>query len=590
MRDFEDKTCADCARFRVSNAGCTYTKDISEGIIKADDSACDDFKPKPKEKKERHIEKTSGLAEEGYFESIYHGVEPRFLVLKDDEFNIIEKVSVNEKQFYPKERQKFPYDPFGYYPSQIPNRDELFWQVRAEFHTFIDVESIWKDVLSSCVLLTYQQEKLLTVPYIYVFGDNESGKSTVLQLLKFLCYRPLYGVTVPSADVYGYLEDVEALGCILEDEIQGVEKDTEKIKVYKAGYKRGAVVPRTLLLQHDRVIKYYNTFCFKACASEQIPQVKGFRERFIEIPMVEGYPEKEWTDITEQDSKRLHDLRNMLLKWRMLSREWHLPNPELPMKGRLKELWKPILQIIHDLPVYQTLANFVEEQRNERLNAKQNTLEGHIVKIVTELHNQSKANPVPHIPFQTIWLELAADLDGKIDEKRPHVMDTSEFFQVTKNKVGYRLREVLSGKSKMVRERVEDNDSLIRAYTFDREKIRRIAKKYGYDLVAEFQSLTSSERPQTSISTSKTIENNVEKCPNVPMEVSKLRNSATNSERQGFTLKPIAPAEKCELCGEYAVEFSFLNDGREVRRCKPCIKRMRGSGIVFKTEFSEALQ
>ena len=126
-------------------------------------------------------------------------------------------------------------------------------------------------MLTGCVLLSYHQEKFQTVPYIYVYGDNESGKSTVLQVLKFLCYRPMYGVTVPSADIYGFLEDSDAIGCILEDEVQGIHKDTDKIKIYKAGYKQGAVVPRTIITQHDRIIKYYNTFCFKACASEQIP-------------------------------------------------------------------------------------------------------------------------------------------------------------------------------------------------------------------------------------------------------------------------------------------------------------------------------
>lgn len=586
MRDSEKKTCGDCSKWMKNP--CPYLNRAREGIIDKSDKACEEFQSKGN--KERRLEKVSGLAEEGWFEAIYHNGIPCFLVLENNEFSVLETVSCNGKTFYPKEEQKFPYEPYNYNPGQVPNREELFWKIRNEFHSFVDVESIWKEVFSSFVLLSYQQEKLLTVPYLYIFGDNESGKTTVLQLLNLLCYRPLFGVTIPAADLYGYLEDSEGAGVILEDELQGIDKDIDKLKIYKSGYKRGACVPRTLITQHDRVIKYYPTFCLKACASEQIPQVKGFRERFIEIPMVEGYPEKEWADITEEDLERLHDLRNMLLKWRMLSREWHLPNPELLMKGRLKELWKPILQITHDLSIYQTLANFVEEQRNERLYVKQNTLEGHIVKIVTDLHNQSKANSAPYIPFQTIWLELAADLDGKIDDKKPHVMDTSEFFQVTKNKVGYRLREVLSGRSRMVRERVEDSDSLIRAYTFDREKLGRIAKKYGYDLVSKFQSLTSSEKAQAPVSTPKTIENNIERCSTVPVEVSKLRNSDTNFERQGFPLKPIAPAEKCELCGTHAVEFSFLNDGREVRRCRPCIDRMRSSGIVFKTEFSESLQ
>jgi len=496
---------------------------LNQAACLPSDSACEKFEAKKKEKKPKPMYKDSGVSDQGPFEAIYHNNLPAFLVRAGDQFEVWETVTYNGKTFQPKDVKRVPYQPYGFFKGKLPSREELFWKVRNEFHSFVDVESVWKDLLAACALLTYQQEKLLTVPYVFVYGDNESGKSTVLQLLKFLCYRPMYGVTVPAADIYGYLEDVDSIGCVLEDEVQGIRKDIDKIKIYKAGYKEGAVVPRTILTQHDRIIKYYNTFSFKACASERIPQVKGFRERFIEISMVEGFPEKEWTDITAEDLKRLHDLRNMLLKWRMLSREWQLPNPQVSMRGRLKELWKPILQIIHGLTVYETLANFVNEQKNERLAAKQNTLEGHIVKVVTELHNEARMNPVPYLPFQTIWFKLAEDLDGKIDDKKPHVMDTSEFFNVTKNKVGYRLREVLSGKSKTVREK----DVTVKAYEFSHEKLRRIAKKYGYELVTKLPLLPSSEGAQAPNSTLRNIKNNVKKSLDTPLQNGNISNSVT---------------------------------------------------------------
>jgi len=524
MPSSKQKVCGDCEkRLTPECPRCEY-KNHEENIAAClpTDSACDKFKQKKRQRKRKPTYKDSGTSDEGPFEAIYHKGKPSFLIKTKEGFGISETVTYNGETFHPKDVKRVPYLPFGYYQGEVSNREDLFWKIRREFQRFIDVEPIWIDVLSACVLLSYQQEKLQTAPYIFVYGDNESGKSTVLQLLKFLCYRPMYGVTVPAADIYGYLEDVDAIGCVLEDEIQGIDKDTDKIKIYKAGYKEGAVVPRMFITQHDRIIKYYNTFCFKACASERIPSVKGFRERFIEISMVEGVPEKEWTDMTPEDLQRLHDLRNMLLKWRMLNREWRLPNPQVSMRGRLKELWKPILQVTDGLTIYETLANFVDEQKNERLAAKQNTLEGHLVKVVTELHNQAKDDPA-HIPFQTIWFALAEDLDGKIDDNKPHVMDTSEFFRVTKSKVGYRLREVLSGKSKAVREK----DLTVKAYEFNHEKLRRIAKKYGYELVTKLPLLPSCEGAQAPNSTSETVRNNVEKGLDTPLENGNISNSVT---------------------------------------------------------------
>jgi hypothetical protein len=39
---------------------------------------------------------------------------------------------------------------------------------------------------------------------------------------------------------------------------------------------------------------------------------------------------------------------------------------------------------------------------------------------------------------------------------------------------------------------------------------------------------------------------------------------------------PNEPAEKCELCGQFPVAYKFVYDGRELRRCKNCIEKMKG--------------
>lgn len=561
--------CKTCAFYQTPK--CTHAEDhrkFVDGVplMTEDDTCSDFFSAREKEGKQKKKQfKDSGACEDGYFEAIYHDGKPSFLVKTKEGFNICESLEIGDKTFYPKETKQIPYEPYGYYRGDVPNREELFWKVRDEFDLFIDVESIWKEDFSACVLLSYQQEKLQTVPYLFPYGDNESGKSTLLQLLKALCYRPLYGVTIPAADLYGYLEDSDSIGCIFEDEVQGIYKDIDKIKIYKAGYKQGAVVPRTIITQYDRIIKYYPTFCLKGCASEQIPQVKGFNERFHFIPMVEGYPKKEWADITLEDLKRLQNLRNILLKWRLLSKEWQLPDVQLSLKGRIKELWKPVLQITSGLSVYDTLFRFVTEQQNERLGSKQNTLEGHLVKVVVDLHNRA-GEPVEYLPFQTVWTELSLDLDARIDDKKPNVMDTPEFFKVTKNKVGYRLREVLSGKSKAVREKRLGGDEVIKAYVFDFEKLRRVSKKYGYELVTKLPTLPSSESALPC-------ENNGKTTISAPLELSNLSNLVTTKDLVSVYWKENSFSKKvCGVCG-YEKETCWeaeTNKHEVIAICEDC--------------------
>jgi hypothetical protein len=347
------KKCGDCANWKLKDSPCTYYDDIIKGVINKTDPACEDFYPKGKEKPKVH--KTSGYAEQGFYEAIYANGKPAFLAVKDGNFRVIEEVTVEDEVFLPKEYpDEFPYEPYGYYDGNLPTHEELYWKVREEFGLFLDLESSWKDYLAACVLLSYQQEKMRTVPYVYFVGDNESGKTVALSLFNWLCYRPMLGVTIPSADVYGYLDDSDTPGTILEDEAQGLYKDLDKAKIYKAGYKKGAVVPRTMLTQNKRFIKYFRVFCFKACSAEEMPHVKGLLERFIFIPMTEGYPTKDWADLNKDDETRLRELRNILLKWRLSTVEVELPEIELPVKGRLKELWKPVIQVTAGLTMKKT--------------------------------------------------------------------------------------------------------------------------------------------------------------------------------------------------------------------------------------------
>ena len=83
-------------------------------------------------------------------------------------------------------------------------------------------------------------------------------------------------------------------------------------------------------------------------------------------------------------------------------------------------------------------------------------------------------------------------------------MDTPEFGEVTKQKIGYRLREVLSAKK--TKARLKDGPAWV--YSFDKQKLKRIAKKYGCSLVPKFQTIQSSQETPTPKSDDKIPERN----------------------------------------------------------------------------------
>jgi hypothetical protein len=583
------KRCGDCANWKVKDSPCTYYDDIVKGILAKTDAACEDFFPKEKERTKAH--KTSGYSEQGHFEAIYHKGQPAFLTANKDIYKIMSEVFFEGAGFLPKESNEYPYQPYDCYEGEVPSREELFWKVRDEFNLFLDLDSIWKDYLAACVLLSYQQEKIRTVPYPFFLGDNESGKTVAQSILGWLCYRPLSGVSIPVADVYGFLDDSDSPGVIIEDEVQGIYKDIEKSKILKAGYKCGAVVPRTIITQNKRSIKYFRVFCLKIFAAEELPRVKGLLERLIIIPMVEGYPTKDWADFDKEDQARLNNLRNMLLKWRLATKDRELPEINLSVKGRLKELWKPILQIINGLTIEEDLRKHLDMLQKERLNEKTNTIEGHIVKVVCKLYHQD--NP---LAFSEIWDELVLDLEGKLDEKKPNKMDTAEFAEITKQKIGYRLREVLGGKKVKVR----DHEGPAVFYAFNAEKLTRIGKKYAVPLLPKLQNeraTTPLSQPQTPITEqSKTLEENSNQQPTqlttnlnqttspTPPKADKLENLGTNqtieelaSHTKSLTrLQMNFGEDRCPLCQKQThVEWQTTNfDESWAFLCGPCVCKL----------------
>jgi hypothetical protein len=181
----------------------------------------------------------------------------------------------------------------------------------------------------------------------------------------------------------------------------------------------------------------------------------------------------------------------------------------------------------------------LEQLQKDRLSEKTNTLEGHLVKVICELYN-----PETPLASSEIWDGLVKDLEGKLDDKKPNKMDTPEFGEVTKQKIGYRLREVLNGKKTKVR--LQDGPAWV--YSFDKEKLKRIAKKYGCQLVPKFQTFQSPTDATTLKPEAKVEENSV------------IAKNEPISEPQKTEETAVAPAKVVQLgnTGTYTLDELLL--------------------------------
>ena len=431
------------------------------------------------------------------------------------------QLTLNFQGFKAVSPKSYPYQPYVFDSRinyEVPKTAELFEEVLAEVRRFIDLDDEYRVLLAASIMLSYVQERFETVPYIYLLGDNESGKTHALLLISYLAYRPLYGVSIPSADIFTYLENDGFVPTIIEDEIQGIERDTDKSKIWKSGYKKGAKVPRIKIKANgEREIEYYNTFSLKFAAGEKLIKVKGLTERFIVIQMIEGQPEKDYYD--EEDFRRFTKLRNKLLLWRINK----LTDPrfaqlELPwLRGRMRELYLPLLAVLKETRYYSIFERFVRRMIEDRVEAKRNSFEGFLTRIVAMVLKEKikEGKSDLKIEFLDIWKEIKKELNAEESLSKPNRLETDVFGTLTKQKVGRRLREVLG--SKVKRER--DGDKVKVYHIFKAMKLLKAIRKYHVTDVTDFlRDMAKKEAEENAIKTEEKTVSEAEEKPIHPRE------------------------------------------------------------------------
>ena len=435
----------------------------------------------------KKVSKVAGKASQGWYEAVTYNEMPFFL-LRDSKrgvFSLQKELQEGRKLYLPRSgTDEIPYLPYEFKEDfgrktlngGPPSKGELFDRTRAELTTFLDYDSIWYDVYAAEILLTYQQEKLTTVPYQFIVGDNEVGKTTVQNLFGVLSYRPMVSVGNPVADIYTYLEATsDVIPTIIEDEIQGIDEDTEKVKIFKSGYKKGAKVARTVLLKEGRKQEFFNTFCFKLVGGEQLSSNKGLMQRCIIHHASKGYPKKEF-ELRDADLSRFMELRRDLLLYRLQTRDEQLPDIHVPLRGRIRELWKPLLQVVYGLPVYNRLLEFVSGQVEERKRIEQNSLEGQLVKLVYELRTATSGRGNIRLSNAQLWDGLASQLEATRQEYNPNVMYSSELGEISKRRLARIIQDKLRGEPT----HVGSGNDKERGYAFDGEILRRMWVAYGF--------------------------------------------------------------------------------------------------------------
>jgi len=152
----------------------------------------------------------------------------------------------------------------------------------------------------------------------------------------------------------------------------------------------------------------------------------------------------------------------------------------------MRELYLPLLTVVRDTTYYQVLEEFVRRKVEERIEAKRNSLEGFLTKIVAFLTEERETY---EIPFIDIWAKIKEELDIAEPPTKPDRLETDVYGVLTKQKVGRRLREVLG--SQIKREWSEGKAMVI--HIFNPQKLEKALRRFS---LTDLTDLTDSQKAE----------------------------------------------------------------------------------------------
>ncbi len=149
--------------------------------------------------------------------------------------------------------------------------DNIYNTIKKIVKKFIDSDDFHISIIGASIIFTYYQDKAGMVYYLFFVGPPGCGKTNNLALFQEMAYRCMCSSGLTAPNMYQFLGgEEERMGTIAEDEADNIDKDRDKMKVYKNGIQKGKPYFKIDTSSGRRQSRYF-TFCFKVAAAERLP-------------------------------------------------------------------------------------------------------------------------------------------------------------------------------------------------------------------------------------------------------------------------------------------------------------------------------
>jgi hypothetical protein len=424
------------------------------------------------------------------YESVIAGGIPTFLRYDKENNKIVPYQLIEEETriLRPPSLEEYPYSPYEF--DGLEELDEYLEYARKQsidslFKLALDFIKLYNDqdehkqiLLAADIVLSYFQDKFGTTHYLGIVGDNNSGKSSIGNTFEVLAYRAVNMTSPTAPNIFRMLGMIEPGQCVLIlDEADRIDESVDMMNILKSGNDFTKRVQKTNTNTWKQ--EYFYTYCLKVIIGEKSPsrlKAKGLLDRMLVSTVYPGNPELDIKEIINpqgdpnrtREYNRLIAFRKLMLIYRLIHFKDPIPDIDINVQRRNKELCKPCIQLFYGTPVQekieQTFQTFLDIKNSKRARSLEAILIPVVIKMVEEEGKE--------ISSKRIWEFIQENIQGELYSSNEYRIVDYVLYRST-------VTKLLEDKFGAEPPKHTKKGNVV---VFNLDKLRKIQKSYDIDV------------------------------------------------------------------------------------------------------------
>lgn len=309
-------------------------------------------------------------------------------------------------------------------PEEYGSTADLFAEVRAYLHRYVDLSPSFLAVASYYVLLCWLYDAFEELPYLRFQGDYGTGKTRALLVLGSICYKPFFASGASTVSpIFHTLDAFRGTLIFDEADFRFSDEKAELVKILNNGNVRGMPVLRTV---QDRNREFnpraFQVFGPKVVAMRGSYDDRALESRFVTEEMGRGSVRSDIPiNLPPEHREEALQLRNKLLLYRFRNLHRVKPNSALVLPGleaRLNQVLVPLLSVMEDEESRIKLRELAERSSGRTSAERGLSLEAQVLSVLRELSRSADGPRVPLAQLAERFMEQhGAEYGGRVSPR-----------------------------------------------------------------------------------------------------------------------------------------------------------------------------